>query len=502
MFLKLKDVVGKHQPGDIIEVADEAVARSYINAGFAEESDAQAHLDALVAARIEKSTKSLEDKIAEITRSVMNGAKSEGPPSKGVQFDGDGVPFDKIESSSSAVDRDVNGGDTTSFGELLRLIAMARPLNDDLTERAYAKKRLEAHYITGVTRSYDDEWNVNRAWNLNENKPVTRSGTESITGGATLGYLVRPEYINSLFELAMEEQAVEPFARNIPVGQTNNFSWPALDQYFTPAKGQSAVYGGVQVFRKGEIDPRPESEYKLREIQYKVTDLVGFGSLSRDLLMDNFLAADMIMQTVFGKAMAWRKDWEYLNGDDVGKPLGILKSPAILTVNRASTGHILYADLVNMLATFHQGYLTNAMWLGNQTIYSELITVVNSSGAPLFQPNNMITQAISPSLIDKTTSNGLKYAAQGTLLGLPIRFTEKLPALGTTGDLILIDPTQYGVATRMGLEIGVSEHFKFNTDQIAYRFKLRNDARPLWLGPYVSADSANTKFSPFVKIAA
>lgn len=501
MLVKLKIDVGANKAGEIIDIAEDSVARGYIAAGVAEESNQGEQMKALFQGQIAAANAGLKDELKETFRSLMEGAKSNGPPSKGVKFNDQGVPFDKIEGGAAPEDRDVDGGDTTSFGELLRLIAMARPLNGDLAERAYASKRLNAKYIVNVTRSNEDDWETSRSFSLNDGKPVDRAGTESMTGGATLGYLVRPEFINSLFSIAMEEQALEPYVRNIPVGQTNNFSWPALDQYFTPAKGTSAVYGGVQVFRRGEVDPRPSSDYKLRNIEYKITDLVGLGSLSRDLLMDNFLAADMIMQDVFGRAMAWRKDWEFFNGSDVGQPMGLLKSPATLTVSRSSSNHIVFADLVAMLAAFHQAHLKNAMWVGNQTIYTDLMAVVNGSGNYVFQPNNQITQATMPSLIDRTTSNGLKYAAQGTLLGLPIRFTEKLPALGTTGDLMLIDPTQYGVATRMGLEIGVSEHFQFNTDQITYRFKLRNDARPLWLGPYVSADSANTKFSPFVKIA-
>ena len=40
-----------------------------------------------------------------------------------------------------------------------------------------------------------------------------------------------------------------------------------------------------------------------------------------------------------------------------------------------------------------------------------------------------------------------------------------------------------------GLENGdESEHFLFDTDRIAVRWKLRNDAKPLLRGPYVQSD--------------
>jgi hypothetical protein len=50
----------------------------------------------------------------------------------------------------------------------------------------------------------------------------------------------------------------------------------------------------------------------------------------------------------------------------------------------------------------------------------------------------------------------------------------------------------YGIATRTGLEMGMSEHFLFSTDQIAVRWKLRNDAKPLLRGPYIQSDGGAT----------
>ena len=504
MFLKFKINVGEYKAGEIALVSEESVARGYIAANVAEESNQEDQIKSLVAGQLAASQASLKEELKETFRSIMDGAKSNGPPSKGVKYDENGVPFDRVEGGSASADRNVKGDERTSFTEVMQLVYKSRYQNTDFAERAWADKRLKTHYVTEVIHhTADEKESTERSFDAADYRNVERAGTESVTGGAWAGYLVRPEYINSLFQIASEEQVIEPFAFNIPVGQTNNFSWPAMDQYFTPAKGQSAVYGGVQVFRKGEQVRRQESDPKLRNIEFKITDLTGFSYLSRDLVMDNFIAADQIVQNVFGMAMAWRKDWEFINGDGVGKPLGILKSAALLTIaNRANGNKIAWEDIAGMLALFHQSRIKNAMFIANQTTYTELLVMKNAAGNYVFNPNSSVTQATPLSLIDRTTSTGLKYAAQGTLAGFPIRFTEKLPTLGTSGDIMLIDPTQYGVATRMGLEIGVSEHFAFDTDQIAYRFKIRNEGQPLWSGPYISADSANTKFSPFIKLPA
>ena len=46
MFIELNKTVGEHKAGEIIDL-DESVARSYINLGFAKESDARSHVAAI-----------------------------------------------------------------------------------------------------------------------------------------------------------------------------------------------------------------------------------------------------------------------------------------------------------------------------------------------------------------------------------------------------------------------------------------------------------------------
>ena len=48
-----------------------------------------------------------------------------------------------------------------------------------------------------------------------------------------------------------------------------------------------------------------------------------------------------------------------------------------------------------------------------------------------------------------------------SLLGRPAFPSEKLPALGTKGDLMLLDPSLYVVGDRQQIEIAASEHVNF-----------------------------------------
>lgn len=486
MYIRLtRDYAGR-KLGDVLNETD-AIGRAYIEAGVAEESNADEHLTAMLRSEREETQRQFETKLKEL-ETRMASAPSSGPPSRGMVRDDQGVPIPDggaVTPGESSVDRG-----ELCFGDMLNCIMVESSPRFEHSHRERSATRLRTHYSQEI-RTYD-----------RGGKPVERAGTESLTGGASYGYLVKPEFYGSLFEIAIEDSCFEPYTFSVPIGNSLELHWPALDQYLTAASGQSAAYAGVSVLRKGETDTRPKTDAKLRNITYKVTDLTGFTQLSRDLIADNYIAADAMIQRLFARAIVWKKDYEFLRGDGVGKPLGVLNSPALLSVTRDTASHIKYEDLIGMIAVMHASSWKKSMWLAHQSTYTDIAAISTHAGANTyaFQPNSSITQAMELAIMAQTKSTlpDMKFQAAGTLLGRPIYFTEKLPALGTTGCLLLVDPTQYGVATRMGLEVGISEHFLFDTDQIAFRFKIRNDGQPLWLSYYT--DPTSTKYSPFVQV--
>ncbi|MDR3582586.1 MAG: phage major capsid protein [Candidatus Pacebacteria bacterium] len=496
MFVKLKKNIDEHKAGDVIDIADEKVARGYIEYGFAEESDAQAHVSAMVRSQLSDATAGITKELEDLKRSLQSGGNkpSKGPPSKGMEFDDDGVPFNgTIEHTESPADRGVDGKAIgRGLGEILGLLYRTRP-SASQGERDHADQRLVEHFK--LERTWDGSMST-------ASPAVARAGSESLSGGSAYGYFVKPEILGGYNEIAMEESLIEPYAFNIPVGATNEVHWPALDQYFAPGIGQTSATAGIQVFYKGESTQRQASDAKLREITYKIVDQTAYTQISRDLVADNYISAATVLQSLFLKAMAYKTDFVFLNGDGAGKPTGIRQSPALLTATRLLQNKIQLADLQAMLALFDMSCLKNAMFIAHQATYSQLLNVRDGTTLA-FQPNSQITQAAMLSSIAGTKSAGMRYQAAGTLLGLPIRFTtEKLEVSGT-GDIMLIDPTQYGVANRSGIEVAISEQFLFDTDQIAYRWKQRHDGKSLWMGPRQSTSPSGViyKTSPFVQLS-
>lgn len=483
IYIRLLEDFAGHKAGSVLH-EDEGIARAYIAHGKAVESNGDEHLTAMLRSEREE-TQRLFDARIQAMETRFASIPSAGPPSRGMAFGDDGVPIPPgttVEAGESSVDRGPIG-----FGDLLRSIAVESSPIYEHSERERCGTRIRAHYAEGVN-AYD-----------RSGKPVQRAGSESLTGGSTYGYLIKPEFYGSLFEFAAEDSVLYPYGLNVPIGTTNELNIPTLDQYLTNASGQSSQYAGLWVGRKGEADARPRSDAKLRNVTFKTTDLTGFTVLSRDLVADNYIAADMIIQRLFARAMAWKMDYECFNGDDVGKPLGYFNSPALLTVTKVTSSHIRLEDLFAMQAALHPASWKNAVWYAHQSCLADLGAIISASPNVLaYQPNTALSQAMELSIMGKTAVNDMKYRAAGTLQGRPIYFTEKVPKLTVTGCLSLVDPTQYGIATRAGLEVGLSEHFLFDTDQLAFRFKIRNDMRPMWLSYYT--DPSAVKYSPFIQL--
>ena len=84
--------------------------------------------------------------------------------------------------------------------------------------------------------------------------------------------------------------------------------------------------------------------------------------------------------------------------------------------------------------------------------------------------------------------------------GRPVIFTEKMPVLGTQGDIGLYDFGYYLIGDRQAISMASSPHFKFQNDQTVYRFIERVDGRP-WLQTALTPRNAGPTLSPFVQVA-
>jgi HK97 family phage major capsid protein len=442
MWIELVKQVENHKPGAFLEVEDETVARAYIAAGMAK--DGGDGPDVILLQRsIDAFRKELTGMVDGTARAVQEAttALSKRPT---------------IHVGEQEADR------TKGCGDFIKQVCRASDPRD-LESMKTAQERL--------TKVYE----------------VQRVMTEAT--GTAGGYTTPVIYESMILQEAAEEDVYIRGATNVPMGG-REVEWPALDQYAVPTAGQSAMFGGVRVSRKGETVQRTASQIGLKKVKLVAQDMTAYFEFSRDLLQDSTATLDALVPKLGGQAIGWRCDWECLNGNGVGQFMGYLNSPATILVTRNSAGHIKYQDVFGMYCKLSPSARRKARWVCHPFAFLDILQLQDASGRFIFLPN-----------IPAGQEGAISQPVGGRLLGLPLEFSEKAPAPGSTGDLMLFDPSKYLNGTRAGLEIGMSEHFKFDQDEIAIRLKLRNDGQPWLKAPMYLADgSGSNQVSAFVAL--
>ena len=298
------------------------------------------------------------------------------------------------------------------------------------------------------------------------------------------GFTVPPEFSNNLWQRSIEESKFYDKCFKIPT-KGNEYHMPAL----VDESHASNLFGGVTMYYKAEEAQYTASYPKFREVEWKLNKLTGLAYISDELLEDSAQNMNAVINQLFTSAMHWQMDKDILTGSGVGKPLGIKGAPSIISAS-AETGQvadtIVYKNLVNMWK--RQWRTGNADWVTSSDALAELMLMTIEGGTastPIWIPGNDASK----------TPNG-------AILGRPIIQTEHCDALGDTGDIYLIDFSQYGVAHKNngGIKTATSMHLKFDYDQLAYKISFRWDGQSMWNTAFQPANSHSTK-SPFVKLA-
>jgi HK97 family phage major capsid protein len=321
---------------------------------------------------------------------------------------------------------------------------------------------------------------------LSNGEVITKASATPLAeaSGLTGGYTVPIEYAMRILQLMVQNQVVRPRATIIPMG-ARSIRIPALDVTTAQSSGVSAFLGGMQMQWTEEAQSKPEFEPQFKQVELVCHELSALTIASNQLLADNAVALDSFLTALFSKSAGWFTDYAYLQGNGSGKPLGILNAPATISVTRATANTFKVVDAVTMLSKLLTTSMGSACWICSQTVIPQLYQLQDAAGRNIFLPN------------PQAPAGGAAQSPPVTLFGLPIIFTEKLPALGTKGDVMLADASYYLIGDRMQLEIQSSIHRYFEKAQTAWRLITRVDGQP-WLDNAVTLADATTTVSPFI----
>src|SRR5947209_9264809 len=159
----------------------------------------------------------------------------------------------------------------------------------------------------------------------------------------------------------------------------------------------------------------------------------------------------------------------------------MLSATASIAQNRQTANAIQFNDVANMWSKLLPISWSKAFWVGSPSTIPQMLQLKDGASRAIF---------IS---IDQ----GAAKRPTWSLLGRPFYPTEKVPALGTKGDLMLLDPSFYVIGDRMSIEVAASEHVNFLKNQMTWRVLERIDGQP-WMDRPVTLQDGSTQVSPFV----
>ncbi len=345
------------------------------------------------------------------------------------------------------------------FGDFLLSVARARSKN--FVEERAGKNRLDSAYKTAMS--------------------VTASG-------ATGGYLVPSELHEDLMHDVAEEAFVRPLAIVMPMAtQTLILPWPDAETA-TGSAGVPPFFGAINMTWTEEAQSIPETEPKLRAIELRANELTGYALASNPLMQDS-LGIETWLRRLFSRGIAWFEDFAFLQGNGVAKPLGVLNSGAAIQVTRNGANLVKYVDMAAMAAKLLPFSYLHASWLITVSATIQVFQLIDASGKTAWTPN------FPAELQDGAAGN----RSVGVVFGRPTFITEKLPALGTLGDVMVVDFSLYIIGDRQEVSIDVSHDVltPFLANQSAWRVTERVDGKPLFDNTITLSDSA-TVVSPIV----
>lgn len=197
------------------------------------------------------------------------------------------------------------------------------------------------------------------------------------------------------------------------------------------------------------------------------------------------------IENIFRTSLRWYVEKLLWTGSGAGQALGALNAGATLSIAK-ETGQlaatILTENIVKAWARLYPGSHSRAIWVANQSCFPQLATLTVGVGT-----GGALTGLMQ-------TNRGIAGEPATAIFGRPLYFSEHLPALGSAGDIVLLDPMLYLLGDRQQITIDASPHVRFAYDETTFRILTRFDGQPALSSVLTPANGDTLAWA--VKIAA
>ncbi len=298
-------------------------------------------------------------------------------------------------------------------------------------------------------------------------------------GGFLVPEVFAADFVGSLYKTGQISSRCDRQTTTRPLGDVE---LPAINE---TSRADGSRFGGVLAYWSSEAQSISSSYPRWRRIGFTGRKIIAIGYCTSEMMADSDLF-EAAMREAFAQEVAFALDQVILMGGGAGQPEGVVAAPCAISVSK-ETGQaaatIVAANVLNMFDRLVGDCRPNACWMVNPDCDPQLrnlALVVGTAGAPLYSWNS-------------------EASPYPRLLGLPVIATEHNAALGTVGDIVLGDFSQYRIVDQAPKD-AVSFDAAFTSDQIIFRMTLRVNGKPKYASAITPANSSVTR-SPFITLA-
>ena len=210
---------------------------------------------------------------------------------------------------------------------------------------------------------------------LASDKRLIRAPSGAYEGDGTAGgFLVEPQYAAKLIgSMYGEGGALLASLCNITTTTAPLAEWkiPGVDE---TSRRNGSRFGGVTSYWATEAEQVSPSLPKFRNIALSPKKIIGVVYGSNELMADPVIFENYLQQA-FGAELGFKLDWSVLFGTGAGQPLGIINSPATITVAKESgqaSATVVRANVEKMWSRLPLSSRRTAVWVVSEDVEQQL----------------------------------------------------------------------------------------------------------------------------------
>ena len=244
---------------------------------------------------------------------------------------------------------------------------LSKPVNSPITGKPY-KDEPQGEVKTGrASDEYKKAMLTALRSNFRQVSNVLQEGVD-----ADGGYLVPEEYDHRLIDVLTEENIMRGIATKITTSGEHKINIAATKPAAAWIEEGEALSFGDATFEQKILDA-----HKLH-VAIKITE---------ELLYDNAFGLENYIITEFGKALANAEEDAFLNGDGVGKPLGLFAASGGGQIAETLTSAVKADDIINLVYALKRPYRKNASFIMNDKNIAAIRKLKDNNGAYIWQPS-------------------------------------------------------------------------------------------------------------------